>query len=624
VTRDRVSTLVELSPPSETDEVETRLVELMDTGGYGVYTAEGGRFDDVGADLSTLTADIELQIKLATERASLILFVVDAQSGVTPLDQTIATMLRRAGHADKVLLVANKVDDSSWEGHAFEASALGFGDAVPVSALSGHMRRGLSKAIWDRLPPEASDETPARTEMRLAIVGRRNAGKSTLVNALAGEPRVIVSEIAGTTRDSVDVRIELDGHAFTVIDTAGVRKRKSYADDIEWYAHHRMLGAVRRADVVFLLIDATEEVTQVDKKLAEEVLTLFKPVVLVINKWDQVKARLRPEQYLDYLGQELPALSFAPIAFMSAASGEGVKDAMAMAWNLYRQAGHREPTARLNAAIQEILAQRGPTSRLGTRAKVLYVSQISVHPPTIVMVVNQPKLFEGTYERYFVNQLRKLLPYSEGADPPGLLAAQAKDAGRDEGSRRSACRRQAPARRAEPGGCLRVTLSASPRRGQSWRRSGCGAWRRRRRPERIKNSPQSTDCRGKVGRGVTLPRPPVRDLAIAALRAVRDCSQSRVRKNADGGCLRVTLSASSRRGRSWRRSGCGASRDVDAARGSRSPQSTDCRGKVGRGVTLPRPPVRDLAIAALRASPAIARRAAFARTRTRKRMDVSS
>jgi GTP-binding protein len=444
VTRDRVSTFVELDPPADSEAREPRLIEVMDTGGYGIYTAEGARFDDVGSDLSSLTEDIEHQIRLATERAELILFVVDAQTGVTALDETIAGMLRKGGHAGKVLVVANKVDDDSWEGHALDAARLGFGEPVPVSALSGHFKRSLVAAIWHRLPPPGEDSPAPRSEMRLAIVGRRNAGKSTLVNALAGEPRVIVSEIAGTTRDSIDVRIQLDGHVFTVIDTAGVRKRKSFADDIEWYAHQRMLRAVRRADVVFLLIDATEEVTQVDKKLAAEVLALWKPVVLVINKWDTVKQRLQPSQYLDYLEQELPGLSFAPIAFVSAATGEGVKDAMAMAWNLFRQADHREPTARINEVVQRILQERGPTTKLGSKAKVLYVSQIGVHPPTIVMVVNHPRLFEGAYERYFVNQLRANLPYSEV--PIRLVFSQRrrkslgemKEAGRAKSMRRSA------------------------------------------------------------------------------------------------------------------------------------------------------------------------------------------
>ncbi|HMN96516.1 MAG TPA: ribosome biogenesis GTPase Der [Phycisphaerales bacterium] len=414
VTRDRVNAIVEIDPPAEDDATEGRLVEIVDTGGYGVYTAEGARFDDVGADLSLLTEDIEHQIRVATERADVILFVVDAQSGLTALDETIAGMLRRAGHVDRVLLVANKVDDDHWEMHAAEASKLGLGEPTPVSALSGHHRRTLLAALWQRLPPAgAADARPAHPEMRLAIVGRRNAGKSTLVNMLAGEPRVIVSEIAGTTRDSVDVRIELEGHAFTVIDTAGVRKRKSFADDIEWYAHQRMLRAIRRADVAVLLLDATQEVTQVEKKLAHELLEQFKPTVVAVNKWDLVSDRLEPEQYLDYITQELPGLSFAPIAFLSAATGLGAKEAVAMAWNLFTQAGHRETTGRINTLVRAILEKRGPSSRLGTRAKVLYVSQIGVHPPTIVMIVNEPRLFEGQYERYLLNQLREELPFSE-------------------------------------------------------------------------------------------------------------------------------------------------------------------------------------------------------------------
>ncbi len=431
VTRDRVGTIVEITPPPARGD-QPRLIELTDTGGYGIYTAEGARFDDVGADLSTLTDDIELQIRLATEKAAVILLVIDAQSGVTPLDITIAQMIRKAGLGDRVVVVANKVDDEKWEAHAAEASRLGFGEAFPVSALSGHRKRALLESIWNHLPPIDDSDPVAPTEMRLAIIGRRNAGKSTLVNALAGESRVIVSEIAGTTRDSVDVRIEMDGHTFTVIDTAGVRKRKSFADDVEWYAHHRMLRAIRRADVVFLLIDATEDVTQVDKKLTQEVLEQFKPVVLVINKWDLVRDRLAPEQYLDYLTQELSGVTFAPLAFISAETGEGVKDAIVMAWNLFQQANHRETTGRLNETVRSILGQRGPSSKLGTKAKVLYVSQIGVAPPTIAMVVNDPTLFVGNYERYFLNALREELPFAEV--PIRLIFSKRKRRGEEEES----------------------------------------------------------------------------------------------------------------------------------------------------------------------------------------------
>jgi len=423
VTRDRVSTLVEIPPPTDFEDAEPRLVELMDTGGYGVYTAEGGRYDDVGADLSTLTDDIEAQIRLATDRANLILFVIDAQAGVTRLDETVATLLRKAGLTDRVMLIANKVDSERWENDAIDATSLGFGMPVPISAKSNYRRRDFVDAIWRRLP---EDEQSVRPEdgIRIAIVGRRNAGKSTLVNTIAGEARVIVSEIAGTTRDAVDVRVDFDGAPVTLIDTAGVRKRKSFADDIEWYAHHRMLRSIRRADVAMLLIDATVEVSQVDKRLAQELSEQHKPTVIVINKWDLVRDTLEPEQYTDYLTQELPGLNFAPIVFIAAQSGEGIRELLAMAINLDQQSGHREPTARINEVVQEILTNRGPSSRLGTRAKILYASQVGVHPPTIVMIVNQPHLFEGRYERYLLNRLRELLPFSEV--PIRLVFAQRK------------------------------------------------------------------------------------------------------------------------------------------------------------------------------------------------------
>jgi GTPase len=428
VTRDRVTAVVAIPDPTAEDRghehAPRKVVEFVDTGGYGVYTAEGKRFDEVGADLSLLTADIESQIREAAARAQMILFVIDAQMGITSLDETIASMLRTAGFASKVIVVANKVDDSPWEAHALDAARLGFGEPRMVSAKSGYRKRDLLATLYDRIDPSAvADEEPV-AEFKLAIVGRRNAGKSTLINTLAGEPRVIVSEIAGTTRDSIDVRFEIEGRAVLAIDTAGVRKRKSFQDDVEYYAHHRMLRAIRRADVVFLLIDATEDVSQVDKKLSLELQEQFKPTVIVINKWDKVSHRLTPDQYLKYLTQELPGLDYAPIAFVSAHTGQGVRDAVAMAFNLYQQASHRETTGRLNAVFKTIMEKRGPSSKLGTRAKIYYLAQIGVNPPTIVMVVNEPRMFEGAYERYMLNQLREHLPFAEV--PIRLIVSQRK------------------------------------------------------------------------------------------------------------------------------------------------------------------------------------------------------
>ncbi|MCZ6836175.1 MAG: ribosome biogenesis GTPase Der, partial [Planctomycetota bacterium] len=390
VTRDRVSTVIELDPPLETPKgTESRMVEMIDTGGYGVYTADGQRYNEIGADLSSLTPDIEQQIRFAREQSVLIIFVIDSQDGITSLDETVARILRQEGLKDKVMLVANKVDSEYWEAHGLEAAGLGFGEPICVSATSGYGNRRLFDGLWDRLNEAPQGEPEADAEMKLAIVGKRNAGKSTLINTLAGEPRVIVSEIAGTTRDSVDVRFEIDGKKMLAIDTAGVRKRKSFADDIEYYAYHRMLQAIRRADVCALMIDATADVSHVDKKLTQELQRQFKPTVIVVNKIDQLdKDSISPEDFLEYLTEQLRGLSYAPIVFISAETGEGVEDCIAMAFNLHKQALHREPTGKINQVVEQILKERGPSSRLGKQAKLFYATQVDASPPTVVLVVN--------------------------------------------------------------------------------------------------------------------------------------------------------------------------------------------------------------------------------------------
>lgn len=439
VTRDRISTIITINPPNDTDEENAlpRVAELCDTGGFGIYVAEGKRFDDAGEDLAALAPDIESQIFAAVEGATIVLFTIDAQSGITALDEKIAQLLRRAGNTDRVIQVANKVDGPSWEVHALEAAKLGFGDTLPVSTKAGSGIRRLMEALWARLGSR-HEEPPASPEMKVAIVGRRNAGKSSLVNSLAGAPRVIVSEIAGTTRDSVDVRFESEGRIFIAIDTAGIRKRKSWADDVEFYSHNRTQVALRRADVAMLLLDATEPVSQVEKQLAGELVEAYKPTVIVVNKWDLVEAKQTPNDYLDYLTQELPMLNFAPLVFISAKNGDGTTDAVAMAFNLHTQASHRETTGKLNVLVQKILTERGPSSKLGTIAKIYYISQIETNPPTIAMVVNKPELFEGAYEKYLLNRLREELPYSEV--PIKLIFSARRRDPEDVKNRRSAGR----------------------------------------------------------------------------------------------------------------------------------------------------------------------------------------
>jgi GTP-binding protein len=389
ITRDRVTAIV---------AHEDRYYELVDTGGIGIV------------DDDHLESHVEGQIQYAIDRADVILFVVDVVTGITALDQTIAAMLRKL--AKPLLVVANKADDPKAEADAAEFVRLGCGEPLVVSALHARGRTALLERLATVVGSAAGTE-PAAPTMKLAIVGKRNAGKSTLVNAMAGEERMIVSEVPGTTRDAVDVRFERDGRQFIAIDTAGVRK-KARMDDIDFYSYTRALRSIERADVVMFLIDATVPVAEADLKLARAILDLYKPVVLTVNKWDLAIDRAAPEQYGVYLAQVMPALRHAPVVFMTAKTGRNVAAAVDVALSLFNQAHTRMPTAHLNAALQEILQERGPSAKHGSKpVKILYATQITTAPPTIVFFCNDPALVTENYRRFMENRLRTLTPFKE-------------------------------------------------------------------------------------------------------------------------------------------------------------------------------------------------------------------
>ncbi len=433
VTRDRVSAIVEIDAPGA--EGPPRPVELVDTGGFGVYVAQGQRFDEVGNDLTRLTPDIEHQIAEAARTSDVILFCVDAQAGVTPADWEIATMLRerslgRRARSDAspdtpgepvVRVVATKTDSITWEPHALEASALGFGEPLMVSSTTKYLRRAFLDELYTLLP-DPSDEDPRieAADLRIAIVGKRNAGKSTLINTLAGEDRVIVSEIPGTTRDAIDVRFEIDGRSVVAIDTAGLRRRKSFQGRVEHYAFDRARRAIMRSDVVVLMIDAMQKVSQVDEHLAQIINEHYKPCVICVNKLDLIEDRHgrdgRPvgiEHYDEYLRRELKGLAIAPIAMISAQRGDNVRELIDLCHDLKQQASRRVGTGRLNRLVRSILETRGPSSSLGTMVKIYFVSQVRAQPPTIVLVVNRPDLFTANYQRYLLNRLHEELPFEE-------------------------------------------------------------------------------------------------------------------------------------------------------------------------------------------------------------------
>jgi GTP-binding protein len=430
VTRDRVSAIVDLPGPDGSASVKT--VELVDTGGFGVYTAEGARYDEVGNDLTRLTGAIEAQIRHAISSADMVLFCVDAQRGLTAHDREIARLLReqRLGSTTRpderagvvpVRVVATKVDGPRWEPHALELSGLGFGPPLMCSAKNNYMRRDFIDALHDLAPAATDAGADLRADLRIAVIGKRNAGKSTLVNTLAGEERMIVSEIPGTTRDAVDVRLQLpDGRVVVAIDTAGLRRKRSFQGPLEWYALDRLERSVRRADVALLLLDATTGVSQVDEQLAQLVQKSYRPAIVVVNKWDLAEGRpgrkgrpVTPEDFEAYLRDELKGMAHAPVSFMSGRTGLNVRETLDLAFELHEAAGRRVTTGRLNRLLRRIIDHRGPPSKAGTIARLYYAAQVATRPPTIAIVVNRPELFTPNYRRYLLNRIREEAGFEE-------------------------------------------------------------------------------------------------------------------------------------------------------------------------------------------------------------------
>ncbi len=391
VTRDRMMTLIESNG---------RHFELIDTGGMGIE------------DVDNLTKDVEAQIEAGIEEADVLLFTVDTRSGLVPLDYFVADRLRKV---DKpILLVANKTDHPDMDVQAEEFRKLGRGWLVTVSAEQNRNREHLLELILQRLPDvEATDEEIAAPVMKVAMVGRRNVGKSTFVNTLAKAERMIVSEVPGTTRDSVDVHFELDGQKFIAIDTPGLRRNKSIKTDIDYYGLHRAQRSIRRADVVLLFFDCTSRLSRVDKQLAHYIVEQYKPCVLVVNKWDKLAGQMPTERWVRYLRENFPTMAYCPIAFVTGQTGKNVKALLNHSQMLFKQANQRISTGQLNRLVKAALETHPPPLHHLKRPKVYYATQVSTTPPTIVLMCNNPQGFPGPYQRYLLGFLRDHLPFSE-------------------------------------------------------------------------------------------------------------------------------------------------------------------------------------------------------------------
>lgn len=393
-TRDRVSATVKM----RADDGTERVVELFDTAGIGVVDEE------------RVTEHVHEQIENAVVAADVVILVVDVRDGPTASDREAAEMMRRIGC--DVVLAANKADDAKLDSLADAFYEFGLGDPVAVAAKGRRNIKGVSRAVCAKLPPKGRAETLDPPELLLAIVGRRNVGKSTLVNALAADERVIANELEGTTRDSVDVRFTHDGKSFVAIDTAGVRKKSTLQHSVEFFSQSRSYRAIRRASVVVLMLDAREPITRVDRKLVDEAVNECKPVIIAVNKWDTVEGAGK-RKFNNYIRKQLNEIDYAPIVYMSAVDGVNVFETLEIARALHTQAGTRVGTGELNRVINAAFDRHHPQPRKNKLGKIFYATQVETFPPKIVVFVNDPELFPRNWRTYLQHQLHERSPFTD-------------------------------------------------------------------------------------------------------------------------------------------------------------------------------------------------------------------
>lgn len=388
------------------------LFALIDTGGIQLYKAD-------------FAEEIRKQVDFAINEASVIIFVVDGRDGITPDDWDIAEILRRTGK--RLILAVNKVESKKRMDEALEFHALGFEDTITVSALHGLDVDMLLDKICDYLPPQTNNgEEEDDEKLHLAIVGRPNVGKSSLLNTILKQERSIVSEIAGTTRDAVDIDYEWKGTEFVLTDTAGIRRKSKVDEDVEYYSVVRAFGAIERCDVAVVLLDAVEGLTEQDKRIIGHAHEHGVGIIVAVNKWDerlnlererfgliednkQLGSKERKamlDEFTTDLRRELVFVAYAPLVFISALKKKGIEDLLATVIEVAEQHATRIPTSELNRLIRDAAFDK-PTSRRGKMLKIYYATQVKVKPPTIVLFVNDTSLVHFSTERYLENQIRE-------------------------------------------------------------------------------------------------------------------------------------------------------------------------------------------------------------------------
>ena len=391
-----------------------RPFNIIDTG--GIDPTSGGE-DPLSIGSADYIKQIRSQAELAIQEADVVLFLVDAISGVTPADKEVCEILRRnqkmvdGKNFPPVLLVVNKADNSTFRADAADFYELGIGDPYPISATHGTGTGDLLDVLVAAFPPEPEEEED--DSAKIALVGKPNVGKSSLLNKLAGVERAIVSPIAGTTRDAIDTLINFDGVPVTLIDTAGIRRRGKVEPGVEKYSVIRSMRAIERADVALLMIDATTGITAQDTHIAGYILEAQKSTVVLVNKWDMVeKDTFTMQEYTEKIRQELNFVSYVPMLFISVKTGQRVDQVLPLALKVQEERLARLGTGQLNRILQNAQDAHHATSKSGKSLRLYYGTQVRSDPPTFMIYVNDPKLGHFSYIRYLENCIRKEYPFS--------------------------------------------------------------------------------------------------------------------------------------------------------------------------------------------------------------------
>ena len=384
VTRDRIY--------GESDW-QGRKFTLIDTGGIEPRTD------------NQILAFMRSQAQIAIDNATVIVFLCDIKTGMTASDQEVASMLQRCGKP--VILAVNKVDQGR-SPDIYEFYNLGLGDPIAVSAVHGHGTGDLLDACFQFFPPDEEEEEEDDV-IKVAVIGKPNVGKSSLINRILGEERVIVSNVAGTTRDAIDTPFTWNGDDFVLVDTAGIRRKRSIDDEtVERYSVIRSLGAIRRADVVLIVIDAAEGLSEQDVRIAGYVHEEGKASVVIVNKWDVIEKDTNTmNKFKKGLTTDLAFMSYVPMLFISAKTGQRVNKVLETAKYAYSQNSMRISTGTLNDVISEAVTVTAPPSDKGRQLKIYYAVQFATNPPTFAIVVNDPKIMHFSYQRYLENYIRK-------------------------------------------------------------------------------------------------------------------------------------------------------------------------------------------------------------------------